>query len=266
MCTVTIVATRRTPLARPPAIAPLGVEPVVRLVCNRDESRRRPAALPPERRTCGRRTAVMPVDPVSEGTWIGVNNAGLAATLLNVYDSRDGDTTKPAAGEFHSRGEIIPRLLEYAALDEASDAVAGIQAGRFPPFRLVLLDAQHVRETVSDGATIQLRSLRGFDRPILFTSSGLGDHLVEPPRRELFDSLFETSDDWIRDQDLFHTHVWPDRPHLSVQMSRAEARTVSRTWVEISADRIELTYLSMNDDHPADPVSMQIARSRRGHD
>jgi hypothetical protein len=48
-----------------------------RLAFNRDEQRTRPAALPPQTRRYGGRTAVLPVDPVSDGTWIALSDVGL---------------------------------------------------------------------------------------------------------------------------------------------------------------------------------------------
>src|SRR5262249_13957501 len=72
MCTVSIVALNEPGNRR------------LRLACNRDELRSRPAALPPLVRNCDERQAIMPIDPVSDGTWIAVNDAGIAATLLNV--------------------------------------------------------------------------------------------------------------------------------------------------------------------------------------
>ena len=52
-------------------------------MCNRDERRDRRAATPPAVHRLQHRTAIYPVDPVGGGTWIGVNDAGLAAALLN---------------------------------------------------------------------------------------------------------------------------------------------------------------------------------------
>ena len=69
MCTLTIL--------------PLGGAST-RLAFNRDEQRTRPAALPPQVRQFGGRTALMPVDPVSDGTWLAVNDAGLVLALHNV--------------------------------------------------------------------------------------------------------------------------------------------------------------------------------------
>jgi hypothetical protein len=43
-------------------------------------------------------------------------------------------------------------------------------------------------------------------------------------------------------QDAFHRHSWEGREHVSVQMSRAEARTVSRTTVELSRRGARMTY------------------------
>jgi hypothetical protein len=41
---------------------------------------------------------------------------------------------------------------------------------------------------------------------------------------------------------VFHCHRWADRPHLSVNMSRADACTVSRTVVSLGAGRVSMTY------------------------
>jgi len=49
----------------------------------------------------------------------------------------------------------------------------------------------------------------------------------------LFDSMITDSEESAATQDRFHAHSWPDRPELSVLMSRADARTVSITAVEV---------------------------------
>jgi hypothetical protein len=45
-------------------------------------------------------------------------------------------------------------------------------------------------------------------------------------------------------QDAFHHHQWPGRGELSVLMSRADARTVSITTVEIGERRVWMEYLA----------------------
>lgn len=228
MCTVTIV-----PLNRHAG----GVG--LRLACNRDESRKRPAARPPVVRRCGRHDAVMPVDPVSDGTWIAANDAGLLATLLNVNPmARPG----PDSDFKKSRGLLIPRLMEFATPAEAAAVAAQIDARQFPPFRLLLIGGDEIAEFISNGEMLRRHSAPIGSRPHLYTSSGLGDALVEGPRRALFDAMFSGHADWEAAQQAFHRHAWPERRHLSVCMERADARTVSHTLVELDPERIALTY------------------------
>jgi hypothetical protein len=78
---------------------------------------------------------------------------------------------------------------------------------------------------------------------LMRTSSSLGDGLVEPPRRKLFNQMMRTSAaERLRAQDRFHAHTWPRRPELGVLMSRPDARTVSRTVCDIGPDGWAMTY------------------------
>jgi hypothetical protein len=252
MCTVTIVSTGPGR---------------VRLAANRDEQRTRPPAPPPVERTAadpsgfGRR-AVMPVDPASGGTWIAVTDAGLALTVLNV--NLPGYAP---AGPVASRGMIVPLLAGFASLPDAAAVAAGIDPRAYPPFRLVLCDARGWAEVRSDGRSLASRWADHSDGPAMFTSSGLGDHLVEGPRRELFEEMFRgagrSADDLPARQDAFHRHAWADRRHLSVCMSRADARTVSHTIIETDAEArtATLTYFPDAPDAPetaAEPTSRSL--------
>lgn len=236
-----------------------------RLACNRDESRRRPPALPPVVRACGPRFAVFPVDPLSDGTWIAANDRGVVMTLLNVYAApvprADPDAVAPVQAVHHrSRGEIIPSLMIHDTVDAALVGAASIHSGDYPPFRLVMVDAARIAELHSNGSRITLWSgLRG-DGPWLFTSSGLGDELVDPPRRELFLEMFDPSRNVPEVQDEYHRHVWPDQPHLSVCMSRPEACTVSYTVVECIPGAVRLRYFGEPPSTPVNPRVVELTR------
>jgi hypothetical protein len=239
MCTVTVVKLADALPGGPgPGLWFAGPAAGFRLACNRDERDERPAALPPRAGVFGERRAILPIDPQGGGTWIAVNDAGLAMTLLNL--SPDGD--RRAAGRI-SRGRIIPSLLHCADVDEASGAAARIEPLAYAPFRLILTDGAELAEIVSDRAGLRLR--RGLlpERPLLFTSSSLGDGAVEGPRRALFEEMFAPSGEPVGVQDSFHAHAWPDRPHLSVRMRRPGARTVSRTVVTVLGDAAGLDYV-----------------------
>lgn len=234
MCTLTIV--------------PLQVDDPqqrgLRIVCNRDESRLRPSALPPEHRRCELRQTLMPIDPVSGGTWIGVSDAPLAAVLMNVYITQAGvsRTLPPPSARLVSRGTIIPFILAADDLAGAVTRATQLEIARFEPFRLVITDRRHVTEIVWSAGQFSVGAPTPVAAPLFFTSSGLGDDVVATPRRRLFDEFFTPEADWPAAQDAFHRHVWPERAFASVWMTRREARTQSITWVDIGPRGVRMQY------------------------
>jgi hypothetical protein len=224
---------------------------LLRISCNRDELATRVAALPPVRRTEGKRQTVMPLDPQSGGTWIAVNDLGIVFALLNANAAAaSSPTTSPV-----SRGTIIPRLVGCASVSETLAHAAALQVDRFQPFKLLLFDRYQLAECWPDGD--RLRHRRSFlYSAVMRTSSGLGDAIVTGPRRTLFRRFFDAPQDPIRAQDLFHQHRWPGREAISVNMERPDARTVSHTVIEIGLETIAVSYRATN---AAQPVVVQVA-------
>ena len=221
MCTVSVVP----------------LEDGVRVVCNRDEARARARALAPREVMAGRQRALYPVDPVSGGTWIGINESGIALALLN----RSRHT--PAATEStRSRGSIIPPLLAPDRIDAVVDKALSLEAAEFAPFRLVIIQ-RHIAGVVASDGTVLRAHYTSLRAPLLWTSSSLGDAVVERPRADLFDHLvINARDGWARGQRRFHRHRWTRHPELSVVMNRTQARTVSRTTIDLIRGRSSLTY------------------------
>ena len=213
-----------------------------RLAFNRDESRARPAALPPRRRQFGGRMALLPTDPASGGTWLAVNDAGLVLALLNVNPPEP-----PRRHSAATRGLIIPALLGCESLAEVRARLDRLFVIRYAPFHLVAVHDGALATWRYDGALLDQAEPDAIRRPVLFASSGLSDHLVERPRRELFCDLFGPNADWEACQDLFHQHSWPESPHLSVCMRRDDACTVSHMLIEWDDATAWMTY------HPAAP-------------
>ena len=230
MCTVTAL-----PKWRLSSTAWSADPPLLRLVSSRDELRRRPDALAPLVQIVEGRRVVMPLDPESGGTWIAANESGLVFALLNVnppgHPSVDGV----------SRGGVIPRLAAAGSLSAALGRLLDARPGRYRPFRLLMLDgSQFVECWLEDG---RLRHRRAYlQGAVMRTSSSLGDAGVEGPRRTLFRRFFRGTSNGAATQDAFHDHQWPGREHVSVRMQRAEARTVSRTVVEVSASFATMIY------------------------
>lgn len=229
----------------------------VRVVFNRDESRDRPSAHPPVRRRFGRREAVLPIDPGTDGTWIGANDAGLILALLN------GNPPQPVRGKAaRSRGHVVPELLGCNTPADALDRFERLlRPSDFAPFRLVVLGRGVVADIRWDGRQSMVSSRLLSGSPVLFTSSGLGDHLVEIPRRELFETLFENAADPVAAQDEFHAHRWSGREHLSVNMSRADARTVSRTVISRDERAVHFDYFADTNSTCCESLQLTGARS-----
>jgi len=213
-----------------------------RLGCNRDEHRDRAPALPPVVHGLSGRTAIFPVDPAGPGTWVGVNDASLGAALLN----RSPDSPAPLdRRRRRSRGVIIPYLLECASLNEALQRGAAIDPGEFNRFRVAIVQRGTVATLTSDGTEVAVE-VDDLTRPMMLTSSSLGDVLVEKPRRRLFERLFGGEErSWGRAQIRFHGHQWWSRRDISIRMERTEAKTVSHTFVSVTDSAIELRYRAL---------------------
>jgi uncharacterized protein with NRDE domain len=245
MCTVTII--------------PIPDEGgIIRLACNRDESRERPAAQPPTIQTVGQGRAVLPIDPISNGTWIAANDAGIAATLLNAYPEPERNDEEAAASGKGSRGQLIPSLMRCTDLAEAVELASEIDATRYDAFRLILLTATHVAEVYTDGRNLRSTLPQRLTGPMLFASSGLGDENVDVPRRALFNEMLASSADLRDFQDRYHQHSWPDRPHLSVCMRRPRVQTISYCVVELGRRQIEMVYYPLPPDQPSTPARMSL--------
>ncbi len=241
MCTVTLL-----PIEHADGIG-------VRIGCSRDESVLRPSALPPISKSFGKRSALLPVDPQSNGTWIAANDAGLALVLLN--RNRTPANKTPTANR--SRGEIIPSLLHCESIVDATEEMRLLGTDDFGPFRLLIVSREAFAEIDSTQQVDSYAPCR-FDRPRIFTSSGLGDEVVEGPRTELFRCYFfkrKSSNCMASLQDRFHLHRWTGREHLSVCMSRKDARTVSYTVVQMLGQAVSMTYRAFDSRMHLEPIT-----------
>jgi hypothetical protein len=235
------------------------------MACNRDESRQRPAAYAPFITRAGAQQVLTPQDPQGRGTWIAANSAGIAFAVLNV----NSIPTTPSS-RFRSRGLIIPALAAYSSIGDIASGVEDIRQEPFAPCRLLVAD-HDVVVVVSIGTGQREIEVFPVAQPLLFTTSSLGDVLVDGPRRLLFEQMIPSTAsaghtrDLAAQQDAFHAHRWRDRPAVSVHMSRPDACTVSTTVVEVSADEVRMVYQPSFCD-AGTPVGLIISRQRGNSD
>lgn len=122
MCTLVV-------LRRPAAHWPLV------LAANRDEMLDRPWR-PPGRHWPGRPHVVAGLDELAGGAWLGVNDDGLAAGVLNRHDSLGPQP------DMRSRGELVLEALDHAEAGAAARVLADLDPAAYRTFNLVVADAR----------------------------------------------------------------------------------------------------------------------------
>ena len=105
----------------------------ISIAANRDEMAGRRAAAP-ARHWPDRPDAVAGLDREGGGSWLGLNDDGLVAAVMN----RTG-TLGPEAGK-RSRGELVLEALDHAEADAAAGALADLDPAAYRPFNLVVAD------------------------------------------------------------------------------------------------------------------------------
>ncbi|MGE5506311.1 MAG: NRDE family protein [Actinomycetota bacterium] len=117
------------------------------LAANRDEMAGR-AWAPPGRHWPDRPEVVAGLDELAGGSWLGVNDHGVVAAILN----RVG-TLGPEAGK-RSRGELVLEALDHADAADAVDALVHLEARSYRPFNMVVADNRDAFWLRADGRRV----------------------------------------------------------------------------------------------------------------
>ncbi len=217
-----------------------------RIAFNRDELRKRAIASPPQLHSKNNSKIVYPVDNPQGGTWIGVNNYGVTAALLNT-NSEPGSgirkMLKDRLSNVHSRGIIIPEILGEKNIQDSINKIRSFNIIQFMPFRLIIHNRKKHAFIGWTGEELTIWEKDWDGLPIFYTSSGLGDSLVENFRYPLFKKyIFSHPNPDVNIQDYFHSLTDKQRPHLSVCMDRPDAQTVSYTTISINQTEATVDY------------------------
>jgi uncharacterized protein with NRDE domain len=105
----------------------------VLIAANRDEMIARPW-LPPARHWPDRPEVLAGKDELAGGTWLGLNDHGVAAGILNRFGSLG-----PAPGA-RSRGELVLEALDHADAAEAAKALATLDPKSYRSFNMIVAD------------------------------------------------------------------------------------------------------------------------------
>jgi hypothetical protein len=199
---------------------------------NRDESRTRGLARAPERHVVAGVRALLPVDSDAGGTWLGVNEHGLALALLNGTDARAREA------ERRSRGLLVRELL--SARDGAA-ALAWLEReplARYRGFTLAVFEpGREPRARTWDGERLAATSAR-----VPLASSSLDGGRAQIERARVFARLHDGRPPERESLARFHASHEPERGPWSPCMHRAEASTVSACELRVDARTVALRY------------------------
>jgi hypothetical protein len=215
------------------------------VVMNRDERRDRAPARPPRRWRGVGGGFTAPVDGDAGGTWIAARDSGVVVALLNHQAS---SATAPLAGVPRiSRGRLVTALAgEDGVPDAARLRAQGLAS--FAPFRLFVIGPRLAPRVFTwTGAALSSRRL---DPQVGFlTSSSWNPRAVIPARHARFRAFRRAVGTPTRGHLIaFHDQAEAAHgPAYAVRMSRADARTVSRTVVEWRAGRVSMAYRACPD-------------------
>ena len=195
MCSVII-------LRRPDAAWPLI------LGANRDEMADRPW-LPPARHWPDRPNVVAGLDELAGGSWLGLNDEGLVAAILN----RHG-TLGPEQGK-RSRGELVLEALDHADASEAALALGQLDTRAYRPFNLLIADNRDAYVLMHRGDNPRHRpEVQPVPEGVhMLTAYDLDD--AQDPRTALYRPLFQAAPppdpdtvSWGGWQELLGSRIW----------------------------------------------------------
>jgi uncharacterized protein with NRDE domain len=106
------------------------------VAATRDERPGRPSESWAVRDLPGGARAAAPRDAVHGGTWIGVAQTGLLVGITNYYSPDD----RFPDGSLRTRGELVSKALAAGSVRSARGALQGMDATRYNPFHLVVLE------------------------------------------------------------------------------------------------------------------------------
>lgn len=163
------------------------------LAANRDEMKDRPWR-GPGRHWPDRPDVVAGLDELATGTWLGLNDTGVVAAMLN----RTG-TLGPSPGK-RSRGELALEALDHADATDAATALGALESASYRSFNMIVADNRDAFWLRSSGeGRVEVREI-----PLglsMLTARDLND--LSDPRIAAFLPRFEAApapdpgtDDW----------------------------------------------------------------------
>jgi hypothetical protein len=207
------------------------------LLSNRDEKLTRGTAFAPALVERGGVRFIAPMDADCGGTWIAANEFGISLCLLN----GDAGTARPGPPPRVSRGLLLGELARASTGGECVAWLKRLDLGPFAPFALVVLAAD--RPTIladwnGEGLTMDPAG----DSQMPLTSSSYDALGVRRSRLREFARQVGASRIGPDILYRFHTSHGASPDAYSPCMHRADAETVSFSWVTVTREEVRFLY------------------------
>ena len=201
---------------------------------NRDEMIDRPSK-PPGRHWADRPEVIAGLDMLAGGSWLGINDWGVAAAVLNRHGSLGPSPDR------RSRGELVLEALDHADATAAAEALSYLDPGAYRTFNLIVADESRgfwLRH--AGGPRIELKPLK--DGLSMIAAGDLDD--LATRRLELALPAFRAwptpnpdHDDWSGWQSLLSsTRAPPNEPVTAAMRFRTDGyATVSSALIALPA-------------------------------
>ena len=215
---------------------------------NRDEMIDRPAD-PPDRHWPDRAEVVAGRDRLAGGSWLGLNDWGVAAAVLNRHGSLG-----PADG-LRSRGELVLEALDHADAVAAARALGDLDPAAYRSFNLIVAanrDAFWLRH--AETGRIEVRPIK--DGLSLIAAGEIDD--LRTPRLALAKPRFRAApppdpdrDDWTAWQNILGDDTIPAAAPPGAPAEAALRFRTERGYGTVSSALIALTAVATPERRPA---------------
>lgn len=200
---------------------------------NRDDLAARPEAAPTVWPNADP-TFVAPKDLQAGGTWIGMNELGVIACLLNRYDSAP-------AGRI-SRGSIVPEAMRHGSVEAASSALKAIDHNGYSPYTVLIVGLQGAIRLDWTGAELTHHKLSAEDDIVMATSSSWRLEEVKAQREALWRQTWCNGGEAEHRIATFHSRREREHDAWSPMMQRPQSQTKSVTQIELTPSGGEMRY------------------------
>ena len=204
------------------------------LLCNRDEKLTRKSAEEPRLAVRHGTRFLAPVDGDFGGTWIATNEFGVSACLLNGANLTGSEIHAGAPGR--SRGLLVLDLIPLASVAAICNRLRETDLSAFAPFTLAALEPGRPVAILEWNRSKKTLLFEGAER-FMLTSSSFDSEEVRRSRQEEYSHVHDGEGLFA-----FHRSHAPARSAYSTCMHRADAETVSFSWIQVTHQETDFCY------------------------